>query len=97
MMKGKPVSDHSHDIQALAESVARLECPFIEFGKSMRSDIDDIKDATAKLVPMIVRIDEKLSRVASASDVAELRGRIEEQSKFLQIALASRQSRRTAA
>ena len=96
-MKGKMMSDHSHDIQALAENVARLEGQFIEFGKSIRSDIDDIKGTLAKLVPMIVRIDEKLSGVASASDVAELRGRIEEQSKFLQIALASRQSRRSSA
>ncbi|MEI6986136.1 MAG: hypothetical protein WCK65_08410 [Rhodospirillaceae bacterium] len=89
--------DHSQDIRALAEVVARLEGQFQEFGKSIRSDIDDIKTTLARLVPMIVRIDERLSGVASATELAELKGRVEEQSKFLQIALAGRHSRKTAA
>jgi len=91
------MADQTHDILTLAESVARLEGQFQEFGKSIRSDVDEIKATLARLVPMIVRIDEKLSTVASSSELAELRGRIEEQSKFLQIALAARQSRKPAA
>lgn len=77
----------------LNKGVGRLESDVAH----LQADVSDIKATLAQLMPMIVRIDQKLTDLPSASEVAELRGRIEEQSKFLQLALAGRQPKRPAA
>jgi len=71
------------------ERIARIEARM----DYMQGDIAEIKATLAQLVPMIIRIDQKLSDMPTQAEVAELRGRVEEQSKFLQLALAGRQKR----
>ena len=81
------------DISDVRQSMARLESDL----SHLRGEVSDMKTTLAQLMPMIIRIDQKLTDLPSGSEVAELRGRIEEQSKFLQLALASRQPKRPAA
>lgn len=71
------------------QRIARIEAHIAH----MQTDIADIKATLAQLVPMIIRIDQKLSDTPTQAEVAELRGRVEEQSKFLQLALGGRRER----
>jgi archaellum component FlaC len=81
------------DMSGILKGMGRLESDVAH----LQGDVTDIKATLAQLMPMIIRIDQKLSDVPSGTEVAELRGRVEEQSKFLQLALAGRQPKRSAA
>ena len=78
------------------ERVARIESRMERMQSAIahvQGDVTEIKATLAQLVPMIIRIDQKLSDMPTRAEVAELRGRVEEQSKFVQLALAGRQKR----
>lgn len=77
------------DVTGMQRDIAHVQSDITH----MQGDITEIKATLAQLVPMIIRIDQKLSEMPTQAEVAELRGRVEEQSKFLQLALAGRQKR----
>ncbi|MCW2236000.1 hypothetical protein [Azospirillum canadense] len=48
---------------------------------SLRGEVTEIKTILSQLMPMIVRIDERLSAMPSPAEFYELRGRVEEISR----------------
>ncbi len=48
---------------------------------ALRGEVTDIKAMLSHLMPMMIRIDEKLAAMPSAAEFYELRGRVEEISR----------------
>ena len=48
---------------------------------ALRGEVTDIKSMLSHLMPMMIRIDEKLAAMPSAAEFYELRGRVEEISR----------------
>lgn len=92
LIKGD-ISGIKNDMAHMQSDMAHMQSDIAHMGGEIR----DIKAPLSQLMPLIIRIDQKLSDVPSGTEVAELRGRVEEQSKFLQLALAGRQPKRSAA
>ena len=82
----------------LKDSVSRLEKASAQQAEeitALRADVAGLKSDVAGLGK---RIDiERTDQLERFAEVAEIRGRVEEQSKFLQLVLAAGQSRKPAA
>jgi hypothetical protein len=67
----------------LDERMTRLE----EGQERLRADMADIKGIPGQLVPMIARLDQRLADMPAASEFYELRGRVEELSRRVPVAV----------